>query len=118
MANAKEPILNPDRLPLPVDEHGFTNKMKREIARAIGRVGPSKQKQDVLVKTLSVFMKYAKDRHGDAIKRAEVELSRQRKLEAARAEKALQDAAKRAADIRSDAEQLLAQADMIDGGSV
>lgn len=116
MARAKEPILNPDRLPLPVDEHGFTNKMKREIARSIGRVGPSKQKQEVLVETLGVFMQYAKDRHADSVKRAKVDIARMEEREKARAEVARRDAEKRAADIRRDAAELLEQANQIDGG--
>ena len=116
MAKAKEPILNPNGLPVPADEWGFTSKMKREMARAIGRVGPNKAKQAVILETLAVFTKYAKDRYTDSVARAEVEAVARVRREADKAEWLKQEQHYTADRIRSEAGELLAKADLIDGG--
>ena len=114
---AKEPILNPNGLPVPPDEWGFTSKMKREAVRAIGRVGSNKAKQDVILETLAVFTQYAKDRYADSVARAKVEAETRTRREADKAEWLKQERQHAADRIRADAGALIAKADLIDGGT-
>lgn len=114
MANAKTPIVvaKPD---VPVDPHGITTNMKREIARAVGRVGHKADKQEVLIGTLKGFIKYAEARHKDAIVREKIMAEKRRAKSEEQSQLGLNAAAVAVEQKRRAAEQLLAAADRIEG---
>lgn len=54
---------NPMTLPWPVDKHGITSMLKKEGARAVGRINGDADKLDVFMATLRVLVAHAKEKY-------------------------------------------------------
>lgn len=60
--NTPTTVTNALDLQYPRDPYGFTTLLRKEGARAVGRLSGSDEKYDIFIETLKVLGKYAKDK--------------------------------------------------------
>ncbi len=55
----KTPVLHAHKLKLPTDPQGFSGNLRRELARAVGRIGGDDERLASFIETLEVFKDFA-----------------------------------------------------------
>lgn len=63
--------VNAAKLPWPQDKQGITSRLKREIARSIGRVQGDEAKRKLVEEVLAIGNTYLKDKFKDQVNRRE-----------------------------------------------
>ena len=112
--NPNAGVTNELKLVYPQDAAGITGTMRREVARAIGRVKGDPAKQEVLEGTIQVLVDYSKAVFNKEAAVREKNLVAQKAEQERKAKAAAEEAKRRGAKKRSEAAQLIKDAEALE----